>query len=183
MYLSTLSISRSAFMVIINVFKKLRSALMSLTSAGKNGEIVFISVKNSVANWQVSALMNLISGLVRVMLCLREKVFKQICSALRIFVKYTTIARRDIISRINQWFSLRSCVLRFNSVLTSLPPLPLHSLSTPSFLDVRISPPGRSYGHYCCEALALGLCNCKHAVCSPPLPPVLLPCPSCHVAH
>ena len=119
-------------MVIINVFKKLRSALMSLTSAGKNGEIVFISVKNSVANWQVSALMNLISGLVRVMLCLREKVFKQICSALRIFVKYTTIARRDIISRINQWFSLRSCVLRFNSVLTSLPPLPFHSLSTPS---------------------------------------------------
>ena len=43
MYLSTLSIFRSAFMVIINAFKKLRSALMSLTSAGKNGKNVFIS--------------------------------------------------------------------------------------------------------------------------------------------
>jgi len=42
LYLSTLSISRSAFMVIINVFKKLRSALMSLTNAGKNGKTVFI---------------------------------------------------------------------------------------------------------------------------------------------
>ena len=50
------------------------------------------------------------------------------------------------------------CVARFNSVLTSLPPLPFHSLSTPSFLDVRTPPPGRSYGH-CCEALAHGLCN------------------------
>jgi hypothetical protein len=30
-------------MVIINAFKKLRSALMSLTSAGKNGKNVFIS--------------------------------------------------------------------------------------------------------------------------------------------
>jgi hypothetical protein len=29
-------------MVIINVFKKLRSALMSLTNAGKNGKTVFI---------------------------------------------------------------------------------------------------------------------------------------------
>ena len=42
LYLSSLSISRSAFMVIINAFKKLRSALMSLTNAGKNGKTVFI---------------------------------------------------------------------------------------------------------------------------------------------
>ena len=35
-------------MVIINAFKKLRSALMSLTSAGKNGKNVFISAKSSV---------------------------------------------------------------------------------------------------------------------------------------
>jgi len=48
LYLSTLTISRSAFMVIINAFKKLRSALMSLTSAGKNGKNVFISAKSSV---------------------------------------------------------------------------------------------------------------------------------------
>ena len=66
------------------------------------------------------------------------------------------------------------CFARFISVLTSLPPLPLHTLSTPSFLDVRMSPPGRSYGH-CCEALARGLYNCKHAVRSPPLPPFLAP--------
>ena len=45
MYLSTLSIFRSAFMVIINAFKKLRSALMSLTSAGKNGKNVFMRQK------------------------------------------------------------------------------------------------------------------------------------------
>ena len=50
------------------------------------------------------------------------------------------------------------CFARFISVLTGLPPLPLHTLSTPSFLDVRTPPPGRSYGH-CCEALAHGLCN------------------------
>jgi hypothetical protein len=42
-----------------------------------------------------SALVNLISGLIRVMLCLQEKesLFKQICSALRIFVNYTTRAQ------------------------------------------------------------------------------------------
>jgi len=34
------------------------------------------------------------------------------------------------------------CFARFISVLTGLPPLPLHTLSTPSFLDVRMSPPG-----------------------------------------
>ena len=35
---------------------------------------------------------------------------KEICSALRTFVKDTTvIARRDI--EINQWFSLKRCVL------------------------------------------------------------------------
>ena len=44
MYLSTLSISRSAYMVIINAHMHPISALMSLTiSAGKNGKSVFIS--------------------------------------------------------------------------------------------------------------------------------------------
>ena len=85
------------------------------------------------------------------------------------------------------------CFARFISVLTSLPPLPLHTLSTPSFLDVRMSPPGRSYGH-CCEALARGLCNCKHACtaqCAVPLsllfsflaPPAMLRTDCCCFAH
>ena len=56
------------------------------------------------------------------------------------------------------------CFARFNSVLTSLPPLPFHSLSTPSPLLL----PGCAntttrpllWAH-CCEALARGLCNCN----------------------
>jgi hypothetical protein len=53
-------------MVIINAFKKLRSALMSLTSAGKNGKNVFISVKilsKILGVLLASALMNLRSAL------------------------------------------------------------------------------------------------------------------------
>ena len=73
------------------------------------------------------------------------------------------------------------CTLYFSvdQLATAPSPHPLHSL-LPGCANVTTRPP--SYGHYC-EALALGLCNCKHAVRSPPLPPVLLPCPSCHVAH
>jgi len=65
-------------------------------------------------------------------------------------------------NEIIQWFSLRRCVLHaltqcsVDQLATAPFSLPLHSLSTPSFLDVRISPPGRSYGHYCCEALVRG---------------------------
>jgi hypothetical protein len=47
-----------------------------------------------------------------------KSLFKQICSALLIFVKYTTvIARRDI-ENYNHWFfpvSLEMCFARFNS--------------------------------------------------------------------
>ena len=64
------------------------------------------------------------------------------------------------------------CTLKFSVDQLATAPLkslPLHSLSTPSFLDVRMSPPGRSYGH-CCEALALGLCNCiAYMQCAVPL--------------
>jgi len=96
------------------------------------------------------------SRLVRVMLCLRGKRKAQnYCLNNRIFVKYTTSRTGTL--EILKWFSPVSqqemCFARFNSVLTSLPPLPFHSFSTPSplplhssFLDVRIPPPGRSYG-------------------------------------
>jgi len=62
----------SALINLRSALLSLRSAPMSLISAGKNGKNVFIGVKSSVANWQGAY--EIISGLVRVMLCLREKV-------------------------------------------------------------------------------------------------------------
>ena len=62
----------SALINLRSALLSLRSAPMSLISAGKNGKNVFIGVKSSVANCKRAY--EFISGLVRVMLCLREKI-------------------------------------------------------------------------------------------------------------